>query len=153
RFGSVRMVMEALAGYDIVFNPGFGRFAQLFFAIPERLRSHVRTVEWIEAYLLGQLDHINTQLVRNFNELYHRMDRYVAVTDWALETTAHDFGIRADRVIPVGVDTKVFTPPARREHAQATVLFVGTIMPRKHPEIVIEAATRMPDTRFVLAGA
>src|SRR5207302_5489370 len=46
-----------------------------------------------------------------------------------------------------------FSPPAKREHAVPTVLFVGTLVERKGPQFVVLAAKHFPGANFRLVGA
>jgi glycosyltransferase involved in cell wall biosynthesis len=59
---------------------------------------------------------------------------------------------RSSGIVPLGVDTKIFTPVERTANARVRVLFVASLRPFKEPQTVIEAAARMPEVDFVLVG-
>jgi glycosyltransferase involved in cell wall biosynthesis len=53
---------------------------------------------------------------------------------------SHDLagaGIKADFILPVGVDTRLFSPPPERKHQEPTVLFVGTVIERKGANLFV----------------
>jgi glycosyltransferase involved in cell wall biosynthesis len=56
-------------------------------------------------------------------------------------------------ILPVGVDTSLFSPPAARTNADPVVLFAGTLIERKGPQYVLDAAARFPQATFRLVGA
>ena len=53
----------------------------------------------------------------------------------------------------MGVDTNRFTPPVERERSIPTVLFAGTLIERKGPQYLIEAAALFRNATFRLVGA
>ena len=58
------------------------------------------------------------------------------------------------RVIYNGVDTALFRPrsEARRATGSVQVLTVGSLQERKRPEVVLEAARRLPEMNFTIIG-
>jgi glycosyltransferase involved in cell wall biosynthesis len=65
----------------------------------------------------------------------------------------NSLGKKASYVLPVGVDTSFFTPPAARTNTIPVVLFAGTVIERKGPQIVLDAAVRFPRAMFRIVGA
>ncbi len=53
----------------------------------------------------------------------------------------------------MGVDTKSLTPPDERRNAAPVVLFAGTLIERKGPQHVVDAARRFPGALFRLVGS
>jgi glycosyltransferase involved in cell wall biosynthesis len=56
-------------------------------------------------------------------------------------------------ILPVGVDTNLFKPPAARANSVPVVLFAGAVIQRKGPQIVVDAAARFPTAIFRIIGA
>jgi glycosyltransferase involved in cell wall biosynthesis len=56
-------------------------------------------------------------------------------------------------ILPVGVDTSLFRPPAERRNLTPVVLFAGTLIERKGPQYVIDAAAQFPNAIFRIVGA
>jgi glycosyltransferase involved in cell wall biosynthesis len=63
------------------------------------------------------------------------------------------FGKKVSHILPVGVDTSFFTPPAARTNSIPVVLFAGTVIERKGPQIVVDAAAHFPNAVFRIVGA
>jgi glycosyltransferase involved in cell wall biosynthesis len=60
---------------------------------------------------------------------------------------------KVSHILPVGVETALFTPPEKRANAVPAILFAGTLIERKGPQHLIDAAARFPDAIFRLVGA
>jgi glycosyltransferase involved in cell wall biosynthesis len=75
-----------------------------------------------------------------------------AITDF-VRRDMQSHGYSADYILPVGVDTNLFVPPATRQRTESVVLFAGTIIERKGAHLVVEAAKRIPEAQFRLVGA
>jgi glycosyltransferase involved in cell wall biosynthesis len=69
------------------------------------------------------------------------------VADWAKD----EFGLSEVTVIPNGVDREKFRPDMATTN-EDFVLFVGRLVDRKHPELIIELAKRRTDLDFVIRG-
>jgi glycosyltransferase involved in cell wall biosynthesis len=62
------------------------------------------------------------------------------------------YGLHSD-VVPTGVDTRYFSPPASHQtNVRPVVLFVGSLRPFKGPHTVLNAARQFPHADFRLAG-
>ncbi len=62
------------------------------------------------------------------------------------------YGLHSD-VVPTGVDTRYFFPPASPQtNVRPVVLFVGSLRPFKGPHTVLNAARQFPHADFRLAG-
>jgi glycosyltransferase involved in cell wall biosynthesis len=62
------------------------------------------------------------------------------------------YGLQSE-VIPTGVNTKFFTPDwDRTTNSRPRVLFVGSLRRFKGPQLLVEAASRFPQTDFVIVG-
>jgi glycosyltransferase involved in cell wall biosynthesis len=69
------------------------------------------------------------------------------VADWAKD----EFGLPEVAVIPNGVDRDEFRPDMATTD-EGYVLFVGRLVNRKHPELIIELAKRRTDLKFAIRG-
>jgi glycosyltransferase involved in cell wall biosynthesis len=67
----------------------------------------------------------------------------------SLET---EYGLPSD-LVPTGVDTKFFIPAwDRSANPRPRVLFAGSLRPFKQPQLLVDAAARLPQADFVIAG-
>jgi glycosyltransferase involved in cell wall biosynthesis len=78
---------------------------------------------------------------------------HTGITDFIVREVAENMGVRAEFVLPVGVDTNMFVPPPARSNAVPTVLFAGTLIERKGPHLLVEAAKQLPEAVFWIVGA
>lgn len=68
---------------------------------------------------------------------------------WSLE---HEYSKNSD-VVPTGADTRFFTPAMNNlPNQRPRVLFVGSLVSRKRPDILLAAAAQFPHADFRLAG-
>lgn len=154
RLGTLKMLAVCLRGHDIVFKPSYNLLGYLFFKTPGVLRKDMETVEWIEGPALENYKELESRRKAYFNYVFARIGHYVAITDYIAETTQRDFGVKISNTIPVGVDTAVFHPPAeRKQGGRPRVVFVGPLIERKGPHIVLRAAAALRDRAdFLLIG-
>jgi glycosyltransferase involved in cell wall biosynthesis len=153
RLGTLRMLAELIRGQDILFRANLIRFTYLYLMIPKVLRSRSTIVEWGEA---PSRPHFiwdgAAALERRYKFVQARISHRVSMTSWVAETNLEDYGLKTDRLIPVGVDTQLFSEPVSRDNPAPVVLFVGTLIKRKGPHVVLMAARRFRGAKFVLVG-
>lgn len=84
--------------------------------------------------------------------------RFIAVSE-AIKTRAIEFGLAADRIVVryIGVDTERFSPNgAPVEQRRPRILFVGRMVEKKGPHILIkafaEARRRVSDAELIMIG-
>lgn len=153
RMGSFAMLWKTIQRQDILFNPAVGlKFTDLYFQLPEVIRKRTRTVQWIEGVIKGNLADAGPYVNRNFERFGRRMDVYVAITDFVARTSLEDYQIKAKLVIPVGVNTSLYSPTARKASQPVKVLFVGHLIERKGAALVLEAAKTFRQVEFSLVG-
>lgn len=152
RLGALRMLAESITRCDVLFKPNFDRFGALFFRLPRRLRRRTVTVEWIEAPVENFLAEAPRSRRRIFDAIARRIDLQVAITDRIAETSPRSCGLHPTEVIPAGVNREIFRPCERPAGEPLQVLFVGPLIERKGPQLVLRAAERHRDVRFVLVG-
>ncbi len=152
RLGTVRMILESFSGYDIMFSPGMGRFSRIYYGMPKLFRRKTVSLYWVESHMTDHLKACGTKEKKRFAGMLRHMDEYFAITEYVAQTTSRDFGIDVSRVMSVGVDTKIFTPPVFRGTGRPRVLFVGHLIERKGPRYVLKAAAEFRNADFVLVG-
>jgi glycosyltransferase involved in cell wall biosynthesis len=154
RLGTFRMLAALMRGQDILFRANLIRFTYLYLTLPKAVRGRSTIIEWAEA---PSRPHFiwddSAALEKWYKFVQARISHRVSMTSWVAETNLEDYGLKTDRLIPVGVDTKLFGPPATRDNTAPVVLFVGTLIKRKGPHVVLMAARRFRGARFVLVGA
>ncbi len=152
RLGTLSILGEMLGGHDLIFYIGLSRASYIYLHLPRFLRGSTRTVLCIEG-TRGNLDGVSPQVRRTADYVGRHADVRSAISDFVARDTYDFCGIQPDFVVPVGVDTGMFFPPASRDHSETTVLFVGHLIERKGPQLVLEAAAKFPHVRFRLVGS
>jgi glycosyltransferase involved in cell wall biosynthesis len=149
---SLKILREMLNGYDIIAYMDYSPASYLFLHLPHGLRRRTTTVYHAEAPA-AQLVNPPRMLKFLYDGIYPRCDAYTGITDYV----ARDLQVRLNRkitlILPVGVETALFTPPAQRANPVPVILFAGTLIERKRPQYLIDAAARFPNATFRLVGA
>lgn len=78
-------------------------------------------------------------------------DSVTAVSRYVSDWVADDLGNSAATIIPNGIDLSRFTPK-NADTDPTLVLFVGRLVDRKHPELVLQMAEENPNLRFLIRG-
>ncbi len=149
---SSRVLREMLVGYDIIAYADFSPASYAFVHLPRMLRRRTKAVLHVEAPA-AQLVNPSLTLRFLFNGIYPNCDVYTGITEFVARDIHRNTGHRASHILPVGVDTRLFSPPPKRANSSVGVLFAGTIIERKGPRYVVDAAARFPDATFRLVGA
>jgi len=147
-----RILREMLAGYDLIGYMDFSPASYLFLHLPRPLRRKTNAVFHAEAPA-AQLGTPSWQLRMLYEGIYPRCDVYTGITEFVASDVERHLGKQVSHILPVGVDTKVFTPPASRRNPVPVVLFAGTVIERKGPQHVVEAAAHFPQVHFRIVGA
>ncbi|HEY1272250.1 MAG TPA: glycosyltransferase family 4 protein [Terriglobales bacterium] len=146
-----RILRELLSGYDLIAYMDYSPASYLYLRAPRSLRRKTKVVFHAEAPM-AQL--VNPPRLLRFlvQGTTARGDIHTGITPYV----ARDIGEAVHRevryVLPVGVDLDFFSPPAHRSNATPTVLFAGTLIERKGPMLVLDAAARFPNVKFRLVG-
>jgi glycogen synthase len=117
---------------------------------------HVHALEWDRSG-----EHANGDILAMEKAGLEAADHIIAVSHYTKEMIVRRCGIPAHRISVVHNAVSVHSQPVRRRRKKAAdrkcVLFLGRITFQKGPEYFIEAAARvlekLPDTRFIMAGA
>jgi glycosyltransferase involved in cell wall biosynthesis len=147
---TLRILREMLADYDIVAYMDYSPASYLFLHLPRMLR-RARAVMHVEGS--PQLTNPSRLLRFLYEGVQPRCDAYTAITEFIARDLQRIAQKKASYILPVGVDTSLFSPPAERMNPAPVVLFVGTLIERKGPQHVIDAAAQFPNANFRLVGA
>ena len=148
---TLRILREMLGPYDFIVYIDLSPASYVYLHFPRSLRRSTRSVLCIEG-TSGNLEGVSSMVRKYADYGLRQADVRTAVSPYVAGEIQGLCGIKTDFVIPVGVDTKVFFPPAERHHASPTVLFVGHLIKRKGADLVLEAAQRFPQAFFRLIG-
>lgn len=148
---TLRMLKEMLLWPDLIAYVDWSPAAYLFLHLPRMLRGRAVTICHVEAPI-GQLAGTPKLLQLLYHGIVPRCDVHTAITKFIVREMADNLGLKAKFVLPVGVDTQAFVPPAARQSATPSVLFVGTVMERKGPHSLVEAAAQLPGVQFRIVG-
>lgn len=83
--------------------------------------------------------------------LSHQADIVTAVSPYVAAWAKSELDIENVTVVPNGVDIDHFSPD-RAVTEQQTLLFVGRSIPRKHPELPVELARKLPNYTVRMRG-
>jgi len=149
---TMRILSEMLCGYDLIAYADYSPASYLFLHTPRAARSSARAVYHAEAPL-AQMENPSRALRFLYDGTFPRCDIYTGITEFVARDVANAIHREVSYILPVGVDTKLFTPPKERANPSPVVLFAGTLIARKGPQFVIEAARRFPGAIFRLVGS
>lgn len=151
RGASLQMLDAMLRGHDVQFRANLIPATYLYFHAPAVLR-RCETVDWLEGWIQPQFQDFTPQQQAYFYFIQPRLRHRVSISEFVARTSLSDFQLASERVIPVGVDTRFFVPPAARRNPIPRVLFVGPLLERKGAELVVQAARRFPQIPFWMVG-
>ncbi len=149
---TLRIAREFLAGYDIIAYIDYSPASYFFVHIPRVVRGCTKSVLHAEAPQAQIGD--ASRALRFFSQgIFPHCDVYTGITQFVARDLYNSTGKKAAYILPVGVDTCLFTPPPLRTASIPTVLFAGTLVERKGPQYVIDLAAVFRDAKFRLVGA
>jgi len=148
---TLRILREMLAGHDLVAYMDYSPASYMFVRVPRPLR-RAKAVMHVEAPT-AQLTNPSPELRRLYEGVRSRCDIYTGITGFVGDEFYGVTKKRASYILPVGVDTSLFSPPEARTNTSPGVLFAGTLIQRKGPQYVLDAAARFPGATFRLVGA
>jgi glycosyltransferase involved in cell wall biosynthesis len=149
---SWRILREMLGGYDIISYMDYSPASYAFLHLPSMLRGKAKAIYHAEAPATQLMN--PSRLLRFLYEgTFSRGDACTGITAYVSRDVNRSSGRTPSHILPVGVDTKLFTPPMQRANLSPVILFAGTVIERKGPQYVVEAAARFPNAIFRIVGA
>jgi glycosyltransferase involved in cell wall biosynthesis len=148
---TIRILREMMGRYDFIVYIDLSPSSYIYLHLPRSLRPATKSVLCIEGPR-GNLDGVSATVRKYADYVVRHADLRTAVTEFVAQDACDLCGIRPDMIMPVGVDTRVFSPPVARNRQVATILFVGHLIERKGARLVFDAAKRLPQARFRLIG-
>jgi len=148
---TLRILREMLAGYDLVTYMDYSPASYMFLHVPRAVR-RAKAVMHVEAPS-SQLTNPSPRMRRLFEGVRARCDVYTGITEFVAQEFRDFTKKRVSYILPVGVDTSLFRPPAERRNVAPVVLFAGTLIERKGPQYLLAAAAQFPNATFRIVGA
>lgn len=150
RLKTMRLLKEMLAGYDIIAYMDYSPASYLYLHLPKRLRKHTSVVMHVEGP--SALEGESSMLKFLYMGIVPKCDFYTGITEHSAQDFNSVFKRNVLGVLPVGVDRSIFSSARSVTNGSPTVLFVGTLVERKRPLFVLEAAVRFPQVSFRIIG-
>jgi len=151
RFGSVVMVSHLIWGrYDILFYSPYIKCAE-WYRFLRTMGKRKKLILPVEGPLQSSRDE-NPKAFLTFRRILAQSHVIVPISESLREFVEESTGFKASICIPVGVDTRFFTPCDRNGSKNIRVLFVGRLIQRKGPDLVLEAARIFQNVEFSLVG-
>lgn len=147
---TLHILREMLSGYDLIAYMDYSPASYLFLHLPRSLRRGAKAVFHAEG--IAQLTNPSRSLRFLYEGVSRRCDSYTAITQFVAQDIHKKFGKMVSHILPVGVDSDLFTPPAARTNAVPVILFAGAVVERKGLLIVLDAAVRFPNAKFRIVG-
>jgi glycosyltransferase involved in cell wall biosynthesis len=146
------LLRAMLSGYDILAYMDYSPASYMFVHLPRAMRRRTKTVHHAEGPANLEDDE-PAMLKFLYRGVVSKCDVYTAITDWV----AHDYATilrrHADYILPVGVSNEFFASAPVALNRNTAVLFVGTLVKRKEPLHIIDAAARFAKVHFRMIGA
>lgn len=149
---TLQVLKEQLSGYDLIAYIDCSPASCILLRLPRRLRPKTKVVLHEEAPQAQSAD-APPSLKSKFQLLASRSDICTGVTEFVARDFYQAYARHVQFVLPVGVECALFVPPASRNNSIPTVLFVGTVIARKGPQIVLDAAAQFRAAHFRVVGA
>jgi glycosyltransferase involved in cell wall biosynthesis len=152
RYGSFVVLVHLVWGnYDVVVYPPYVRFTRhhLHLSI---LGKRKKLIMPVEGPPVGRRDADPQAYDHRYCQVLTQSDVVVPISKFVKDCVEQEVGIKASLSIPVGVDTSFFIPVLRNDSKRVHVSFVGRLIQRKGPDLVLEAARLFSSVDFSLIG-
>jgi len=138
---------------EVIFYLKSSPAAKWFLRSSVLARKRCRTIGTIESQCdLHTESTVTPQSARLWEQTVLRCDYLFANSHSVQRSLRNEYGLGSE-IIPTGVDTEFFRgDEGHRPNHRLRVLFVGSLRPFKGPQMVLDAASRFPQSDFVLVG-
>jgi glycosyltransferase involved in cell wall biosynthesis len=134
---------------DIYFFPRIGPVDRIFLDVRHRMGLKTALITYV---VMAMDEKTGTGMMRR---CVVEADTVIANSKYVAETIHNMFGHHADTIYD-GIDRRYYyarkIDKLRGDNGSCTVLYAGSLQPRKRVELVIEQAARLPNVQFRLAG-
>jgi glycosyltransferase involved in cell wall biosynthesis len=151
---TVRILSEFLLGaHQLLFYIKSSPSSRWYLNLREKWPDRRVTVGTVESQCnLDELIEFAPEARRLWEQTVLRCDRLYSNSAYVQRSLLQEYGLHSE-VIPTGADTRFYTPEWERpRNARPVVLFVGSLRNRKHPELMLVAASRFPQADFRIVG-
>lgn len=94
---------------------------------------------------------VNQQSMDRIDGIFFRADHVIAISPFLAEMGRRLYGDKFS-VLPLGIDTSLFYPPATKREGRLRVISAGTVTARKRPELFLSMAENFPQAEFIWYG-
>jgi len=151
---TVRILSEFLLGaHQLLFYMKASPSSRWYLDLRKKWRDRRVTVGTVESQCnLDELEDLVPEARRLWEHTILRCDHLYSNSAYVQCSLLKEYGIHSE-VIPTGADTQFYSPDWERpKNPRPTVLFVGSLRDRKHPELMLVAASRFPQADFRIVG-
>lgn len=151
---TVRILSEFLFGaHHLLFYMKPSPSSRWYLGLRKKWRDRRIAIGTVESQCnLDELADLAPEARRLWEQTVLRCDHLYSNSVYVQRSLQKEYGIHSE-IIPTGADTQFYTPDWERpRNPRPTVLFVGSLRSRKHPELMLVAAARFPQADFRIVG-
>jgi glycosyltransferase involved in cell wall biosynthesis len=151
---TVRILSEFLLGtHQLLFYMKSSPSSRWYLALRKKWRDRRLTVGTVESQCnLRALEDLAPEARRLWEQTILNCDHLYSNSAYVQRSLLDEYGVHSE-IIATGADTQFYTPNwERSRNTRPIVLFVGSLRSRKHPELMLVAASRFPYADFRLVG-
>src|SRR3954470_23585372 len=149
---TLQILSEMMSGYDIIGYMDYSPASYAFLHLPRFLRRGAKSIFHAEAPAAQMVNPSRTLRIL-YKGVSSRCDFHTGITEFVAQDVYKSLRKEVSHVLPVGVDTNLFTAPLGRSNTDPVILFAGTLIHRKGVNIVLDAAAQFPDAIFRIVGS
>ena len=151
---TVRILSEFLWGsHDLLFYLKVSPASRIYMNLRRKVRDRRVTIGTIESQCNLKLEpDVTLEHARFWEQTILRCDRLYSNAPFVQHSLLSHYRLQSD-VIRTGADTGFFSPNWERpKNSHPQVLFVGSLLPRKQPQVLLSAAVKFPQAQFRIVG-
>lgn len=151
---TVRILSEFLFGmHQVLFYMKSSPSSRWYLSLRKKWRDRRVTVGTVESQCnLSALEDLAPEARRLWEQTILQCDHLYSNSAYVQRSLLQEYGMHSE-IISTGADTQFYTPDWELpRNARPLVLFVGSLRKRKHPELMLVAASRFPQADFRIVG-